>query len=145
MTRHFALVPAAGNGARFGSDVPKQYLQLAGQPLIYHALAALCRCSRIEQVRVVLSPGSGGLPTTGRDLPENFVRSIAAVQRKAESVANGLAAVSGELKKDDWVLVHDAARPCLSQAMLNTLFAGTDQRSRGWHSCHARGRYTQTC
>jgi 2-C-methyl-D-erythritol 4-phosphate cytidylyltransferase len=57
MTRHFAIVPAAGSGARFGSEVPKQYLELAGKPMIFHALAALCRCDRVDAVWVVLSPG----------------------------------------------------------------------------------------
>ena len=57
MPRHFALVPAAGSGARFGSEIPKQYLPLAGRPMIHHALAALCRCERIDRVWVVLSPG----------------------------------------------------------------------------------------
>ena len=56
MPRHYAIVPAAGSGARFGSEVPKQYLDLAGRPLIHHALAALCLCDWIDRVWVVLSP-----------------------------------------------------------------------------------------
>jgi len=122
MPRHFAIVPAAGSGARFGSGVPKQYLELAGKPLIYHALAALCRCQRIDQVWVVLSPGDewwGGHDWSSLG-PKLHVAFCGGAIR-AESVSNGLAAVAGVLADDDWVLVHDAARPCLTQEMLAAL------------------------
>ena len=55
MSKLFALIPAAGSGARMGADLPKQYLPLAGQPLLYHAAAALCRNRAIERVFLVLS------------------------------------------------------------------------------------------
>ncbi len=122
MPRHYAIVPAAGSGARFGSEVPKQYLELAGRPLIHHALAALCQCERIEHVWVVLSPGDewwGAYDWTclGSKLEAVFCGGTT----RAESVANGLSAVASVLADDDWVLVHDAARPCLSQEMLAAL------------------------
>jgi len=122
MSRYFALVPAAGSGARFGSVTPKQYSQLAGQPVIFHTLAALCRCERIEQVWVVLSPGDEwwgchDWTSLGAKLHAVFCGGAT----RAESVSNGLAAVDGILAGDDWVLVHDAARPCLSQEMLTAL------------------------
>ena len=122
MSRHFALVPAAGSGARFGSEVPKQYLELLDRPLIFHTLAALCRCERIDQVWVVLSPGdewwgSYDWASLGGKLHAVFCGGAT----RAESVANGLAALTGVLADDDWVLVHDAARPCLSQDMLASL------------------------
>ena len=122
MSRHYALVPAAGIGARFGSEVPKQYLELAGRPMIHHALAALCRCDRIEQVWVVLSPGDGwweayDWSVLGAKL--QVIRCGGAT--RAESVSNGLQAVAGIVAENDWILVHDAARPCLTQAMLAAL------------------------
>lgn len=122
MPRHLALVPAAGSGARFGSEVPKQYLELLGRPLIFHTLAALCRCERIDQVWVVLSPGdewweSYDWAGLGGKLHAVFCGGAT----RAESVSNGLAAISDVLTGDDWVLVHDAARPCLSQDMLASL------------------------
>ena len=122
MSRYFALVPAAGSGVRFGSETPKQYLQLAGQPLIFHTLAALCRCERIEQVWVVLSPGdewwvSHDWTSLGVKLHAVFCGGAS----RAASVSNGLAAVEEILADDDWVLVHDAARPCLSQELLTAL------------------------
>lgn len=56
MPRHFAIVPAAGTGARFGAELPKQYLPLNGRPLIHHTLSALCRSPHIDGVLVVLAP-----------------------------------------------------------------------------------------
>lgn len=122
MSRHYAIVPAAGSGARFGSEVPKQYLELAGRPLIHYSLAALCRCEEIERVWVVLSPGDEwwgayDWSSLGPKLQAVFCGG----GTRAESVCNGLSAVSGILADDDWVLVHDAARPCLSQQMLAAL------------------------
>jgi 2-C-methyl-D-erythritol 4-phosphate cytidylyltransferase len=122
MPRHYAIVPAAGSGARFGAEMPKQYLPLAGKPLIYHTLTALCRCERIDRVWVVLSPDDIWWRTydwtsLGSKLETVFCGGVT----RAESVANGLAAAETAAADDDWVLVHDAARPCLSQAMLAAL------------------------
>lgn len=122
MSRHFALVPAAGSGSRFGSEVPKQYLDLAGRPLIFHTLAALCQCERIDQVWAVLSPGDewwGSFDWT--NLEEKLHVVFCGGSTRAESVANGLEALSNILADEDWVMVHDAARPCVSQGMLATL------------------------
>jgi len=120
MPRHYALVPAAGSGARFGSEVPKQYLELAGRPLIYHALAALCACEWIDRVWVILAPDDEWWRTydwTG--LGGKLETVFCGGATRAESVANGVAACF--LAEDDWLLVHDAARPCLSQEMLTAL------------------------
>jgi 2-C-methyl-D-erythritol 4-phosphate cytidylyltransferase len=123
MTRHYAIVPAAGSGARFGAEIPKQYLALAGRPLIHHALAALCRCPRIERVWVVLSPGDAWWASFDwSSLGDKLQAVFCGGATRAESVANGLEAAAGVLADDDWVLVHDAARPCLSQSMLDRLF-----------------------
>lgn len=122
MPRHFALVPAAGSGARFGSEIPKQYLPLAGRPMIHHALAALCRCERIDRVWVVLSPGDAwweAYDWSSLDAKLEVLRCGGAT--RAESVANGLDAVGQVVEEDDWMLVHDAARPGLSQALLAAL------------------------
>ncbi len=104
--------------------MPKQYLPLAAQPLIGHALAALCRNERIEQVWVVLSPGDGWWSTYDWSALAAKLRPVfCGGETRAASVANGLAAMADQLAEDDWVLVHDAARPCLSQAMLDRLSA----------------------
>jgi 2-C-methyl-D-erythritol 4-phosphate cytidylyltransferase len=82
MPRHYAIVPAAGSGSRFGSEKPKQYLDLLGRPLIYHTLAALTACPDIERVWVVLAPDDpGGRNTTGAGLAPSWKRCAAAVRR----------------------------------------------------------------
>ena len=122
MSRHYAIIPAAGSGARFGSETPKQYLELAGKPMIHHSLAALCRCQRIERVWVVLSPEDEWWETYDwESLGSRLQVVYCGGATRADSVSNGLAAAASVLADEDWVLVHDAARPCLSQEMLAAL------------------------
>jgi 2-C-methyl-D-erythritol 4-phosphate cytidylyltransferase len=122
MSEFYALVPAAGSGFRMGSELPKQYLELSGQPMIYHALTTLCRCPQISAVFVVLAPDDQHFKSydwshCGGKLEPLYCGG----ETRAESVANGL--LVSELEPDDWVLVHDAARPCLTQAHLEKLIA----------------------
>lgn len=115
-----ALVPAAGAGSRMGNDLPKQYLPLAGRPLIFHALNTLCACPDIITVFVVLAPGDTLFH--GYDwsrFGDKLQPLYCGGATRAESVTNGL--LASELEPDDWVLVHDAARPCLTQAHLAKL------------------------
>jgi 2-C-methyl-D-erythritol 4-phosphate cytidylyltransferase len=129
---YFALVPAAGSGARMGEDIPKQYLPLAGGPMIYHALAVLCSHPKIDKVFVVLSDDDeqwvkyNWLAFAGR---LKILRCGGAT--RAESVRNGLAAMAELVQDEDWVMVHDAARPCLTHAHLDALIAGVDENDVG--------------
>lgn len=124
MPRHYAIVPAAGSGSRFGAEKPKQYLDLLGRPLIFHTLAALCACPAIERVWVVLAPDDPWWPRYDwSELGAKLETVRCGGVTRAESVANGLQAAAMVAADDDWVLVHDAARPCLSPAMLDALFA----------------------
>jgi len=111
--RFFALVPAAGIGERSGAGMPKQYVDIAGRPMIAHTLAALAAVPRLAQTLVVLSPADDRFEAA---LPHHtgWIARVGGASR-AESVLGGLA----ELRRrgasgDDWVLVHDAAR-CLLQ------------------------------
>lgn len=124
MPRHFAIVPAAGSGARFGAEKPKQYLDLLGRPLIYHTLAVLTACPDIERVWVVLSPDDRDWNHHDwSELGPKLETLRCGGTTRAESVTNGLQAAAMVAGDDDWVLVHDAARPCLSLAMLDALFS----------------------
>lgn len=124
MPRHYAIVPAAGSGSRFGAEKPKQYLDLLGRPLIFHTLAALCACPDIERVWVVLAPDDPWWPRYDwSELGAKLETVRCGGATRAESVSNGLQAAAMVATDDDWVLVHDAARPCLSPAMLDALFA----------------------
>ncbi|WP_293238413.1 2-C-methyl-D-erythritol 4-phosphate cytidylyltransferase, partial [Paludibacterium sp.] len=117
-TRHVALVPAAGSGARFGAACPKQYLQLSGRPLMWHTLSTLCQVAAIDEVALVLSPGDEWFDDYDWTLPKLTVHRVGGATR-AETVKNGIAALG--LSSEDWLLVHDAARCCLSVAMVERL------------------------
>ena len=120
MTDFHALVPAAGFGARMGNELPKQYLPLAGQPMIFHALNTLCASPEISTVFVTLAPDDTLFNTYDWSLFGDKLQTLyCGGKTRAESVLNGL--LASELEPDDWVLVHDAARPCLTQAHLAKL------------------------
>lgn len=122
MPRHFAIVPAAGSGARFGAELPKQYLPLAGRPLIFHTLLALCRAPGIDRVLVVLAPDDSHWSRHDwRDLGPKLETVYTGGATRAASVLAGLRAAATAAADDDWMLVHDAARPCLSQEMIAAL------------------------
>ncbi len=120
MSRYIALVPAAGTGSRMGTEIPKQYGLLAGKPMIHHAIGALCSCSRIERVYVVLSPSDAHWD--GYDWSEFGERLYplkVGGETRALSVMNGLKEIDADSR--DWVLVHDAARPCIDPDSLSRL------------------------
>jgi 2-C-methyl-D-erythritol 4-phosphate cytidylyltransferase len=123
MSRYFALLPAAGVGARMGANHPKQYLEIAGRPLLWHAIQVFERHPGIDAVYVVISAADGYWDGHDwRGFGKLRVLRCGGVTR-AESVLNGLSAMAGEVAADDWVLVHDAARPCLSHRLLDKLLA----------------------
>jgi 2-C-methyl-D-erythritol 4-phosphate cytidylyltransferase len=116
----YALVPAAGFGSRMGHELPKQYMTLAGQPMIYHALTTLCAHPEITTVFVVLAPNDGHWRTFDwSKFGDKLQPLFCGGKTRAESVLNGL--LASELELEDWVLVHDAARPCLSAQQLSRL------------------------
>lgn len=133
--RYYGLVPAAGSGSRMGGEMPKQYLPLAGQPLIRHSLAALVAEPRIERVFVVVAPGDADWPLAAM---AGFGERVTVLRcgggTRAQSVANGLRVMEerlGAAVGNDWVLVHDAARPCLTPAMVAALIDGVGHDEAG--------------
>lgn len=120
--RHIALVPAAGSGSRFGAATPKQYTDLAGQPLLRHAIARLARHPRIDRVVVVLSADDPRFAQIDlSDLRPIVDARHCGGDTRAASVLAGLRSLAGEVAADDWILVHDAARPCLPAAVIDRL------------------------
>ncbi len=123
MPENFALLPAAGVGARMGVDRPKQYLDIAGRPMIWHAMRAFERHPAIARVYVAIAPEDGywdGFDWTGFD-KLRLLRQGG--ETRAATVLNSLRAIASEVCGEDWILVHDAARPCLSAALLDRLLA----------------------
>jgi 2-C-methyl-D-erythritol 4-phosphate cytidylyltransferase len=117
----FALIPAGGSGTRIAAGAPKQYLALGGKPMLWHAIRALC-VPQVAAVFVVLAAND-----------EHFARHdwgafagklqplYCGGETRRDSVFNGLVAVTGTVNADDWMLVHDAARPCLPAGDLRRL------------------------
>ena len=118
--RLWAVVPAAGSGRRFGGDVAKQYIELDGQPLVAHALRALLAHPSVDGVVVVLAADDGSWPGWAEISGKPVATCIGGATR-AESVLAGLAALPESVRADDFVLVHDAARPNLQQGDLDAL------------------------
>jgi 2-C-methyl-D-erythritol 4-phosphate cytidylyltransferase len=113
---------------------PKQYLPLAGQPMICHALATLCATPAIANVFVVLAPDDDLWPAARMSALGPKLRALrCGGETRAQSVASGLRAMAEELGDvaSDWVLVHDAARPCLTVAMVEKLIAGVGEDDAG--------------
>ena len=112
-----AMIPAAGTGTRLGDALPKQYLDINGQPMIYHALSVLSRVRRIEKISIILSPQDSHWQTlmgkASQALGDRVATFPVGGQSRGESVLNGLNAMAGEMNANDWLMVHDAARPCI--------------------------------
>jgi 2-C-methyl-D-erythritol 4-phosphate cytidylyltransferase len=117
-----ALIPAAGSGSRLAGAQPKQYALLAGKPMLWHAVAAVCRAP-VEQVFVVLAPGDKDFARGDWSAFAGKVEPLfCGGATRRDSVFNGLVAAMAAVDADDWVLVHDAARPCLPAADLARLY-----------------------
>ncbi len=117
-----ALVPAAGVGLRFGELLPKQYLDLNGRPMIYHALAALAAVPRISRIHVILAPDDHYWPRYDWPSWDGRLTTLhCGGKTRGESVLNGLTSFGGEVEENNWVLVHDAARPCIRPDLIERL------------------------
>ncbi|UKE48976.1 2-C-methyl-D-erythritol 4-phosphate cytidylyltransferase [Xanthomonas translucens pv. cerealis] len=120
MAMVWAVVPAAGRGTRFGSAMPKQYLQAGGQPLIAHALQALLAHPAVVGAMVALGEDDADWPGW-TELAGKPVLTCVGGASRAGSVLAALQALPDSVKADDFVLVHDAARPNLALADLDRL------------------------
>ena len=117
---YWAVIPAAGMGIRMGIDKPKQYLGIQGIAILEHTLKAFCTNERIRGVVVVLAEGDGNWTTLGIRDNQKIITTTGGSERSL-SVRNGLDALKDLASPDDWILVHDAARPCLRREDLEKL------------------------
>jgi 2-C-methyl-D-erythritol 4-phosphate cytidylyltransferase len=120
-----AVVPAAGRGSRMQANKPKQYLPLGGKTIIEHTLTRLLAHPQIEKIVVVIAEDDTYFPLLAMASHPKIEMAVGGPER-AISVLNGLACV-----ETDWVLVHDAARPCITLADLNALLAVAEQHADG--------------
>lgn len=118
--RYVALIPAAGVGARMAANGPKQYMHIAGKPMLRHTLEAFLSSELITHTFVVVSAGDEHIDAVA---PRGVGVLRCGGATRMESVRNALAVLEGELRDDDWVLVHDAARPGLNADLIARLIA----------------------
>jgi 2-C-methyl-D-erythritol 4-phosphate cytidylyltransferase len=121
--RYWLVMPAAGAGRRFGAALPKQYAALAGQTVIEWALAPFLRDARCRACVVAIASDDAYWGLVARRVAHAGppLRLAPGGTERSDSVRNALAVLVTEAAADDWVLVHDAARPCLGSDDLDAL------------------------
>ena len=127
----YALIPAAGIGSRFAGGQPKQYSPLAGKPMLWHAVNAVC-ASPIENVFVVLAQEDLEYARIDWSAFAGRIEPLyCGGETRRDSVYNGMVAAMAAVDADDWMLVHDAARPCLPRRDLESLIRETGDDAVG--------------
>ena len=134
LPRCHAVLPTAGTGSRLGGLLPKQFQELAGKPMLAYALEAFSRTPEIASIWVGVSPGFIDNPILG-----SLSNQSAAIQilpsggpTRQETVRNTLAAMlKAGIPEDDWILVHDAARPGISPELIQKLIHAVTQAGEG--------------
>jgi 2-C-methyl-D-erythritol 4-phosphate cytidylyltransferase len=116
------VLPAAGTGSRMGGDLPKQYMQVAGATLLEHSLRALLDCEQITAVVVALHAQDTRAAALAV-FQEPRVQTVTGAEQRSGSVLAGLEHLLSMAAPQDWVLVHDAARPCLAAEDIQRLIA----------------------
>ena len=130
MARRWVVVPAAGRGERFGGSLPKQYAMLAGRPVIEHTLCCFQGIAGIAGIVVSLSADDRRFGTI--KLPSIPVHTTVGGDTRAQSVLAALDwLANGPAADDDWVLVHDAARPLVARADIEALIDECEQNGVG--------------
>jgi 2-C-methyl-D-erythritol 4-phosphate cytidylyltransferase len=127
LSLYSVVVPAAGVGKRMKTDCPKQYLHIAGKTIIEHTLTNLLEHSQVQRVIVVLNPND----TLFAQLPiasHPCIEVVEGGQERCDSVLAGLNCLTDD---EEWVLVHDAARPCFAATDLTALLQLAEQGSMG--------------
>lgn len=120
--RFFGVIPAAGSGSRMGSDTPKQYLDLDGAPVLQRSVDAMLALPQLDTLVVALAADDDRWSTLDAASNARVVTTTGGAER-SDSVLAGLEALADQASDEDWVLVHDAARPCLLASDLERLVA----------------------
>jgi 2-C-methyl-D-erythritol 4-phosphate cytidylyltransferase / 2-C-methyl-D-erythritol 2,4-cyclodiphosphate synthase len=128
--RYWLVMPAAGSGRRFGEGLPKQYVELLGRTVIEWALEPFLGDARCAGIVVALAPDDPHWPRVAASGLARLTTATGGAER-SESVRQALRALQDRAHADDWVLVHDAARPCLPREDLDRLLASCAPGSTG--------------
>ena len=127
---YWAIIPAAGVGKRMCTDVPKQYLPLRGKAVIVHSIERMASHPGIRGVVVALCEDDAYWQDLMFSIDKPLWRAAGGVER-CYSVLNALHVLSSHAHDDDWVLVHDAARPCVRADDISLLMDAVDENSIG--------------
>lgn len=121
--RYFALIPAAGVGARMRADGPKQYMPIAGKPMLAHTVGAFLAADSIAHTFIVVSPDDGQIDAVAAPLLASGKVTVLRCggATRMDSILGGLDAMQAHVGGADWVLVHDAARPGLTPGLIGQL------------------------
>ncbi len=118
--KYWVVIPAAGVGARMGVDKPKQYITFKNKTIIEYTIDCFLHREEIEKIIVAISRKDEYWPGLAISKNEKIITAAGGDERY-QSVLNSLHALAGKAEEDDWVLVHDAARPCLNQSAIDRL------------------------
>lgn len=121
MARFHIIIPAAGAGNRMATAIPKQYLPLCGKPVVSHSIQTFFACPRIASINLALSTEDFFWRSLSLDSNSRLNLHYTGGETRAQTVLNTLEAMRPQVAEDDWILVHDAARPGLTSALLNQL------------------------
>jgi 2-C-methyl-D-erythritol 4-phosphate cytidylyltransferase len=115
-----------------GASTPKQYLTIAGRPMLWHSLRVFHDCEEIVHAYVVLASDDSLWDAHDWSEFQGFLSALrCGGATRAQSVLNGLIAMAGEVDAQDWILVHDAARPCLTRSLLERLIVDAGKNDTG--------------
>lgn len=117
--RYFVIIPAAGIGTRMNADIPKQYLKINHQSILEHSLNCFLSDSRFEKIMLTLNQNDQHWQQLNLQHPK--LETVIGGLERCHSVLNGLLALRDRADDEDWVLVHDAARPYLQKQDLDKL------------------------
>lgn len=130
----WGLIPAAGIGARMGAECPKQYLPLLGKPILLHTLEKLCSFDGIKGVLLGLAKNDPYWPEheSACNSLSSYLGHYVGGKERADTVLNGILALEPHIESDnDWVLVHDAARPCIRHQDIQALLTAIEDHEAG--------------
>ena len=127
--KFWAILPAAGIGRRMGSSTPKQYHSICGTPVLKHSINRLLEIPEIEHLVVVLHPKDQYW--SAFNFSNERVSTVTGGEERVNSVINGLQSLSGQANASDWILVHDAVRPCVTQSDIKNLMSQLKENKVG--------------
>jgi len=127
----WAVIPAAGSGSRMGAGLPKQYLELNGRTLLQHTLQRVLSYTRVKGLVLVVAANDRRWVDIVARLADDRLETVTGGTERFQSVLNGLRALRSRAQSDDWVMVHDAARPCVRHSDLDRLFMAIEGEPAG--------------